>query len=78
MLETLLDANQAITQDLPTGFIKKQHWRQAGWAVFKAADTGRSEDISAATELLVQAVEAEGWWSGIYNHGRVHAARNTS
>ena len=60
-MNTLLDANRAITQDLPAGCIRKKHWREAGWAVFKAGDSGGSADIRAATELLVQAVDREGW-----------------
>jgi hypothetical protein len=60
-MNTLLDASRAITQDLPIGHIKRQHWRDAGWAVFKAGDSGGSPDIRTATELLVQAMTSEGW-----------------
>jgi hypothetical protein len=46
---------------LPSGCLKRPHWRDAGWAVMKAADSGRADDIKAATELIVRAFEHEGW-----------------
>jgi hypothetical protein len=61
-MTTLLDASRAITQDLPAGFLKKKtHWREAGWAVWRAADSGARADILAATEQLVQVLAGEGW-----------------
>src|SRR6266498_727761 len=63
VMNTLLDANRALTQDLPAGYLKKAHWREAGWALFKAGDNGYLEDIRAATETLVRALEIEGWMS---------------
>jgi len=61
VMNTLLDANRAITQDLPTGYLKRPHWLEAGQALMKAADSGERADIAVATELLVQAVDHEGW-----------------
>jgi hypothetical protein len=58
---TLLDASRTMTRDLPAGYLKRPHWRQAGWAVMKAVDSGQAEDIKRATELLVCAFEHEGW-----------------
>jgi hypothetical protein len=58
---TLLDASRALTRDLPSGYLKRPHWRDAGWAVMKAADSGQADDIKAATELIVRAYEREGW-----------------
>jgi hypothetical protein len=60
VMNTLIDANRAITQDLPAGYLKqKPYWRQAGWAVFRAAETGLSANVRAATEALVQAADRE-------------------
>ena len=61
VMSTLLDANRAITQDLPAGYLKRPHWLKAGQALIKAAESGVPADIAVATELLVQAVEHEGW-----------------
>jgi len=58
---TLLDASRMLTRELPAGYLKRSHWRAAGWAVMQAVDSGRAEDIKEATELLVRAVEGEGW-----------------
>jgi hypothetical protein len=58
---TLLDASRAMTRDLPAGYLKRPYWRQAGWEVMKAVDSGQAEDIKRATELLVCAFEHEGW-----------------
>ena len=63
VMETLLDANRAITQDMPKAFLKKPHWQNAGWALYRAAETGDRADILVATELLVLAVETEDWMS---------------
>jgi hypothetical protein len=61
VMDTLLDASRAMTQDLPGGHLKRPHWLQAGQAVFRAADTGSPSDIEVATELLLIALEAHGW-----------------
>ena len=62
VMNTLLDASRAITQDLPAEYLKqKPYWREVGWSVFKAADTGSAIDIRVATEVLVQAIESESW-----------------
>jgi hypothetical protein len=60
-IDTLLDASRAMTRELPAGYLKRPHWREAGWAVIKAVDSGQAEDIKQATELLVRAVDSEGW-----------------
>jgi hypothetical protein len=57
----LLDANEAMRHDLPKDSMKRSHWLAAGWAVVEAAKTNAEADISAATELLVAAIEREGW-----------------
>ncbi len=60
-MDTLLDANRSVARHLPAGYLKREHWRNAGWALVRAAESGRPFDITAATEALVQAVECEGW-----------------
>ena len=60
-MESLRDANHALTQDLPKDFLQRPHWRKAGWSVFHAADTGDDQDIWAATNEMADALDAEGW-----------------
>ena len=60
-METLLDANRALTNDLPKGFLKRDHWLAAGKLLVHAAETGRDADIKRATDELLNAVESEGW-----------------
>jgi hypothetical protein len=62
-MATLLDANRAIIEDLPHGWIKRPHWRQAGWRLIEAADSGVRTDISDASELVLDALNREGWMS---------------
>jgi hypothetical protein len=61
-MNTLLDANHALTQDLPRQVFKKSHWMQAGKSLATAAETGTPEAILAATEHLVAALDREGWF----------------
>ena len=60
-LDTLLQAKQAILEDLPKGYMKRPHWRAAGWAILRAADSGTDEEIKRASDVLLQAATAEGW-----------------
>jgi hypothetical protein len=60
-ISTLLDASRAMTRDLPKGYLKRTHWREAGWAVMRAVESGEAEHIKAATERLVHALGHEGW-----------------
>ena len=60
-METLLDANRALSADLPKGFLKRCHWLAAGKLLVHAAETGRDADIKRATDELLNAVEREGW-----------------
>jgi hypothetical protein len=60
-IRTLMDANHAIANDLPRPVMKKRPWLRAGWVVISAANSGRPEDIEAAAEALVNALDAEGW-----------------
>ena len=60
-METLIDANRAISEDLPTGFLKRYHWLAAGKLLVHAAETGRNADIKRATDELLNAVQREGW-----------------
>ena len=60
-METLLDANHAISQDLPRSYLRRRHWLDAGNILVEAADTGCTETIREATERLVAAIEVEGW-----------------
>ena len=70
-METLLDANHALSRDLPRTFLKRAHWLVAGGLLVRAAETGRDKDIRRATDGLVKAIELEGWMD------RVGAAART-
>jgi hypothetical protein len=60
-METLLDVNHALSQDLPMGYLKRRHWLDAGKIVVEAAETGSIPVIREATERLLSAIETEGW-----------------
>jgi hypothetical protein len=60
-METLIDANHALSKDLPLAFLRRRHWLDAGNRVVQAATTGADEDVQLATEELVRAIEQEGW-----------------
>jgi hypothetical protein len=60
-MDTLLDANQAITQDLPVGWLRRPHWGAAGKLLLAASASGEPEVIAAVTDALLAAVEREGW-----------------
>jgi hypothetical protein len=62
-METLLDANRALSKDLGFRFLKQPHWRHAGQLLLRAADTGADGDIQAATDAIYSAIEQEGWMS---------------
>jgi hypothetical protein len=62
-MSTLIDANRAISEDLPKGFLKRHHWLAAGKLLVHASETGRDADIKRATDELVNAVQREGWMS---------------
>jgi hypothetical protein len=47
-METLLDANRALTSDLPTGFLKRDHWLAAGKLLVHASETGSERDVKKA------------------------------
>ena len=67
-LGTLLDANHALSQDLPRTFLRRPHWLAAGAFLVQAAESGSDKDIQRATDGLLRAIELEGWMN------RVHAA----
>lgn len=69
-METLIDANHALTNDVPRDVRKQKHWLRAGALVVEAAETGTAESIRFATEALVEALELEGWMS----HGQAKNA----
>jgi hypothetical protein len=60
-MSSLLDANRALTGNLPNGFLKRPHWLRAGKALVSAAETGEPRDIEEAFETIVIALEEEGW-----------------
>ena len=60
-METLLDANRSLTQDLPRGYLRRPNWLVVGQTLVRAAETGSNAIIREATENLVAAIEAEGW-----------------
>jgi hypothetical protein len=65
-METLLDANHALSRDLPRTFLKRPHWLGAGALLVRAAETGRDKEIRRATDGLLRAIEIEGWMSRVY------------
>jgi hypothetical protein len=60
-METLLDANRALVQDLPRAIFKTPHWHRAGSLLVLAAETGRPVDIREATEKLLEVIDRQGW-----------------
>ena len=62
-MSSLLDANRALTGNLPHGFLKRPHWLKAGHALMTAAETGELRDIDRAFETIVIALNEEGWLS---------------
>ena len=62
-METLLDANRAISEDLPKGSSKRHQWFSAGTLLVRASITGSTADIQKATDALVKALDSEGWMS---------------
>ncbi len=58
---SLLDANRALIEELPKGYLKRAHWLRAGKALVTAAETGKSRDIECAFEAIVAALDGEGW-----------------
>ena len=60
-METLLDANRALTNDLPAGYLRRHKWLETGKTLVEAAESGSSATIREATEKLLAAIEEEGW-----------------
>jgi len=60
---SLLDANRALTGELPKGYLKRAHWLRAGQVLMTAAETGVSRDIEWAFEAIVAALAEEGWFT---------------
>ena len=60
-METLIDANHALSKDLPLAYLRRQHWLEAGNLLVEAATTGDDGDRDLATEKLLYAIEHEGW-----------------
>jgi hypothetical protein len=62
-METLLDANRAISEDIPKGSLKRHPWFSAGSLLLRASVTETAADIRRATDAVLNAVEREGWMS---------------
>ena len=60
-METLIDANHGLSQDLPLAYLRRRHWLEAGNLLVEAATTGENADVELATEKLLFAIEHEGW-----------------
>jgi len=60
-METLLDANHALSKDLPSGYLRRRNWLEIGKILVESAETGANPIIREATEKLLAAIEAEGW-----------------
>ena len=66
VMHTLLDANRALMDDLAPQTRRRAHWQYAGWLLIKAAQTGNSDDVVAATDSLVDALDIEGWMTATH------------
>ena len=64
-MTTLIDANHALSRDLPSGYLKRVHWVDVANLLVQAAESGRDEDVRIATDELLRAVEQEGWMERI-------------
>ena len=64
-MQDLLDANRALTHDLPKEYLQGPHWWKAGWLVFQAAESGDDEDIWQATNEIANALDAQGWMNPV-------------
>ena len=60
-METLLDANQALVNDLPKGFLQQPRWQSVARCHVLASETGAEPDIREVTDIMLDAVEREGW-----------------
>ena len=60
-METLIDANHALSKDLPLAYLRRRHWLEAGNLLVEAAMTGEDADVELATDKLLIAIEHEGW-----------------
>jgi hypothetical protein len=60
-MATLIDANHALSRDLPSGYLKRVHWTDVANLLVQAAESGHEEDVRIATDELLRAVEQEGW-----------------
>jgi hypothetical protein len=60
-MDTLLDANQALLNDLPKGYMRRAHWLAAASLLVRAAESGGDHDVELATDVLLKAIEQEGW-----------------
>jgi len=60
-METLLDANRALSTDLPRGYLRHRKWLDTGKLLVEAAEIGSDQIIQEATEQLLSAIEDEGW-----------------
>lgn len=67
-METLLDVNQALLNDLPPGFLRHPLWREVARRLVLASETGDERDIREATDAMAEAVEFEGWLSRDEHH----------
>jgi hypothetical protein len=64
-MSTLIDANHALSNDLPNGYLKRPHWLDVGKLLAQAAETGNDEDVQIATDELLRAIEEEGWMNRV-------------
>ena len=47
-MTTLIDANHALSRDLPSGYLKRVHWVDVANLLVQAAESGRDEDVRIA------------------------------
>ena len=52
-MATLIDANHAISRDLPSGYLKRVHWTDVANLLVQAAESGHDDDVRIATDELV-------------------------
>ena len=61
VISTMANAAHLMTQRLPKARQEKAVWQHAAALLMQAHESGKAEDIRAATDQLSRALHAEGW-----------------
>src|SRR5258705_11243329 len=63
-METLIDANHGLSQDLPLAYLRRRHWPGAGNLLVETATTGEDAHVELATEKLLFGIRPKGGMDG--------------